>query len=69
MSRNPNASAGHFFAPGAIERHRRSRRHHHLTNPAQRRELKRWLIGAAITTAVATSIGLMAGLITALAGA
>lgn len=49
----------HFFAPGAIQRHRRPAYTHE-----QRRALKRWLLISAAVMASAALFGLAAGLIT-----
>lgn len=58
-SRNPPPLR---FAPGAIERHVRPRL---PGNPAQRRELRRWLRLLAIACASCVAVGLLSGYITA----
>lgn len=45
------------FAPGVIERHRRQ-----LGTPAQRRELKRWLLALLVLCVLLGTLGLAAGL-------
>jgi uncharacterized iron-regulated membrane protein len=59
----PCAGCQHPFAPGAITRHQR-RRLSQLGSPAQRLELKRWLLLAAVLAALAITLGLAAGLAT-----
>lgn len=48
--------SAHPFAPGAITRHRSARR------AAQLRELRKWLLVAALLGALSITLGLAAGL-------
>ena len=50
-----------FFAPGAVERHRRP-----IGTPAQRRELLRWLQMALIAMTATGGTALIAGVLSAL---